>query len=71
MTWLEVLGIVLLVLVGLASLYWFFYINITVVEQSKDIELLQDRCSKTWLEQIKLNNKLAEKQDKKIGNHES
>ena len=65
MTWLETLGIVLLVLVGLASLYWFFYITITVVEQSKDIELLHDRCNKTWLELIKLNNKLAEKQDKR------
>lgn len=65
MTWLEVLGIVLLVLVGLASLYWFFYITITVVEQSKDIELLQDRWNKTCIEQFKLNNKLAEKQDKK------
>lgn len=65
MTWLETLGIVLLCLVGLASVYWFFYITITVVEQSKEIKELQDRLDKTYFEQIKLNNKLAEKQDKK------
>lgn len=65
MTWLEVLGIVLLVVVGLASLYWFFYITLTVVEQSKKIKELQGRLNNTIFEQIKLNNKLAEKQDKK------
>lgn len=65
MTWLEVLGIVLLVVVGLAILYWFIYITITVVEQGKSIELLRDRWYKTRNEQILINNKLAEKQDKK------
>ena len=65
MTWLETLGIVLLCLVGLASLYWFFYITITVVEQSKKIKELQNKWNISLLEQIKLNNKLAEKQDKK------
>ena len=65
MTWLEVLGIVLLVVVGLAGLYWFFYITLTVVEQSNKIKELQDRWNKTCLELFKLNNKLAEKQDKK------
>lgn len=65
MTLLETLGIVLLVLLGLASLYWFYYITLTVVEQSKKIKELQDRWFKTWDEQIILKNKLAEKQDKK------
>lgn len=65
MTWLETLGIVLLVVVGLSSLYWFFYITITVVEQSKKIKELQDRWLKTIDEQLRIKNKLAEKQDKK------
>lgn len=65
MTWLEVLGIVLLFVVGLGSLYWFFYITLTVVEQSNKLKELQNKLNKICLEQITLNNKLAEKQDKK------
>ena len=65
MTRLEILGIVLLFVVGLAILYWFFYITITVVEQGNRIDMLRDRWHKTWDEQIIIKNKLAEKQDKK------